>query len=103
MNINILVIQIMVLLKDRRWPQIVDRIDALKAYTYRHLKTESTQRSDIFLSMLAVLPKVAFQRKEAVERTQTSLLELKASPILSVDFEVVPYEDLWDIVLELLI
>lgn len=103
MNINVLIIQIMVLLKDRRWPQIVDRIDALKAYTYRHLKTESTQRSDIFLSMLAILPKVAFQRSEAVERTQTLLLELKASPILSVDFEVVPYEDLWDIVLELLI
>ncbi|NET39471.1 MAG: hypothetical protein F6K19_47155 [Cyanothece sp. SIO1E1] len=103
MNINILIIQILVLLKDRRWPVIVDRIDALKAYTYRHLKNESTFRSDTFLSMLAVLPKAAFQRDQVEGKTKDLHLQLQESPILSVDFEIVPYEDLWDFVLELLI
>ncbi len=103
MNINILIIQILVLLKDRRWPAIVDRIDALKAYTYRHLKNESTFRSDTFLSMLAVLPKAAFQRDQVEVKTKDLLMQLQESPILSVDFEIVPYEDLWEFVLELLI
>ncbi|NRB54285.1 MAG: hypothetical protein HRU41_41945, partial [Saprospiraceae bacterium] len=103
MNINILIIQILVLLKDRRWPSIVDRIDALKAYIYRHLKSESTLRSDTFLSMLAVLPKSAFQRDQVEARTAQLRNQLQQGPILSVDFEIVPYEDLWEFVLELLI
>ena len=103
MNINILIIQILVLLKDRRWPSIVDRIDALKAYIYRHLKSESTLRSDTFLSMLAVLPKSAFQWDQVEARPAQLRNQLQQGPILSVDFEIVPYEDLWEFVLELLI
>ncbi len=106
LNIPILIIQLLFLLQQKKYGQVIDKAEALNAYCYRYLKKDDTFRSNCFIKMLLVLPKGNFNRI-AVERKSKSLVEkLKSVPLevarQSAEIEIVPYEDLWEIVLNML-
>jgi len=106
LNIPILIIQLLFLLQQKNYDKVIDKAEALNAYCYRYLKKDDTFRSNCFIKMLLVLPKGNFNRI-AVERKSKALVEkLQSVPLevarQSVEIEIVPYEDLWEIVLNML-
>ena len=103
MNINILILQIIFLVMNKKYSTIIDRIDALKRYTTRYLKKNDTFRSNCFIKMLVLLPEAHFHPIRMEARTKELFKKLQTvPPDVTGDVEVVPYETLWECVLELL-
>ncbi|MEM6319955.1 MAG: hypothetical protein AAF960_19945, partial [Bacteroidota bacterium] len=106
-NISILIIHILFLLYRKKRDAIVERVDALTQYSYRYLIKDETYRSNCFIKMLAKMVKASFH-KNATKRTTKKLYERLASTPLatkgqSQHVEIIPYEDLWELVLQKLV
>jgi hypothetical protein len=107
MNVPSLIIQIAILIAEKKLNAIPDRLEALGKYWQRHIrKTDNNYRSYCFIKMLQELPKANYKRVGLEARTKIMLRDLVAVPVnLEVpDFksEVMPLEDLWAILLGLM-
>jgi hypothetical protein len=107
MNVPSLIIQIAILIAEKKQTSIPDRLEALDKYWRRHIrKTDENYRSYTFIKMLQELPKGRYKRIPVEARTQGMLRDLIAVPLTvsSKDFksEVIPLEDLWAILLSLM-
>lgn len=105
MNINILILQVLILLKKGKKGEIIERAEALQMYAYRYLnKDETVKRSQIFFRLLFLMVKSAFDPKEIEKRTAKTFLELQQTPrhLSTIDIEVLPYELLWERVKQIL-
>lgn len=106
MNSNILIIQILSYLKRKEYDKIIDRLDAVKAYSYRHLKDDKAIRTDCFIQILLRLEKSYFNATNLQLKAKPYLEKLKQLPLeksmQEVDLEIVPYEKLWEFVLKCL-
>lgn len=92
-NVNILILQILYYLgKDHS--RIIDKIDAIEVYRLRYLYG----RSSIFLKMLWKMIHYKFNPIAITNRTSQDVKKLNAVP-LNIDSEVIPYEQLWEIVM----
>jgi hypothetical protein len=103
LNIPILIFQIVYLIQQKRQNETIDRLEAIKRYSTRYLVKDDTYRSNCFIKMLLVIPAVGFH-KVATERHADKFAKLlKAVPLdfanQSHEVELIPYEDLWEIVL----
>ena len=105
-NISILIIQFLFLLQERKYSKLIDRLDAIKQYSYRYLKNDETYRANLFIKMLLKVADVDFHPIAAKRHTKDLHDKLLASNpsvnFQSTEIEVIPYEKLWEIVLELL-
>lgn len=105
-NVTILILQVLILLQQKKYDKIIDKADALKVYTSRYLRKNETYRSNCFIKMLLLLPHYAFNKKGVLRRSaklEKRLSEVSIAEITpSIEVEVVPYETLWEIVKELL-
>ncbi|MEO1627616.1 MAG: hypothetical protein AAFV25_20865, partial [Bacteroidota bacterium] len=77
--------------------QIIDKIDAIELYRKRHV----SGRSAIFLKMLWKILHYQFNMVAVRYRTVKDLEKLRSMPP-NIDFEVIPYETLWEMVLNFL-
>ncbi len=105
MNINILILQVLLLLKRGNRSGIIERAEALRMYAYRYLsKDPTTRRSEIFLRLLFLTVRHSFDWGVIEKQTAKTLAELKQTPrhLSTIDIEVVPYEVLWGGVKEIL-
>ncbi|MEM9918294.1 MAG: hypothetical protein AAF990_09380 [Bacteroidota bacterium] len=95
-NVNILVLQFLYYLgKDNG--QIIDKIDAIELYRKRYV----SGRSAIFLKMLWKILHYQFNTVAIRYRTKKDMEKLCSMPV-DIDYEVVPYEVLWDLVMNYL-
>jgi len=85
---------------------IIDKLDALNMYSHRYLRSDSTFRSNCFIKMLAKLPDadyhpIRWERyvKKYRQRLDEHPFELSYH---NLDLEVIPFETLYDLVLEML-
>ncbi len=105
-HISILIIQILFFLYQKKHDNIIDRIDALEKYSYRYLKNDETFRSNCFIKMLVLLPKCNFHPKQFEIKTAKYLKKLNSKQIgltyQSNEFEIIPYEELWKFVHQML-
>ncbi|MFK8005225.1 MAG: hypothetical protein AB8H03_02595 [Saprospiraceae bacterium] len=105
-NIPILIIQVLFLLQQKKYNRIIDKVEALNAYCYRHLKKDDTFRSNCFIKMLLLLPKCDFHRIAVERKSKILRKKLQSVPLeiarQSAEIEIVPYEDLWEIVIDML-
>ena len=104
-NVTILVMQVMYLIGERKFDDIIDRVDALQQYSYRHLKRNAV-RSKTFIQMIIQMSKANFHpirtahyTKKLAQKLQSIPLELSEQPL---EVEIVPYEHLWEIITTLL-
>ncbi len=105
MNIPILIIQVLFLLKRRRFDAVVERVEALNQYCYRYLRKNDTYRSNCFIKMLLALSKANFHKQGVIRKTSNYFSKLKAYRYevpthLSSEVEIIPYEVLWEYVLD---
>lgn len=104
MNIPILIIELIYLYLNRDYDAAIDRMEAIDKYRSRYLREDTTLRSNWFVKMLLQLPKNGFNKEKAAEKAASDLAELRKTPIelanQTHEIEIIPYEVLWEIVLE---
>jgi hypothetical protein len=103
-NIPIILVQILFFLADKKYSKIIDRIESLNLYSYRHLKKDENFRSQCFIRMISEMVRADFRKQGTIFRTEKLLTKLKAVPIdmypATAETEIIPYEDLWEMVVE---
>ncbi len=103
-NISIILIQMLLFLADKNYSKFIDRMESLSLYAYRHLKKDVTFRSQSFIRMLSEMVKADFRKKGTKFRTDKLFEKLKTVSIdlygTSTGYEIIPYEDLWKLVID---
>ncbi len=104
-NIDILVLQILIALARKNYDYIIDRQNALKIYSSRYLKKDEFYRSNCFVNILLHLVTAEFHRVRFLRYAEPDLKKLSAMPLERAnqisEFEIIPYEFLLDMVLEM--
>ena len=101
-NINIVIVQILHLLLNNKGA-LIDQTEAFEKYIRRHLKDPTLVRAKLFLMMLLRIPKNHFHKTAVLRKTQKLQQQLADTPIKmrqNLSIEIVPYEVLWEIVLD---
>lgn len=103
-NIPILIIQILFLIHQGNYDAVHERLDAISRYAIRHLRREEHYRTNCFIRMLNQLPRAFFRRRELERMTALQFQQLHNVPLglarEAHEIEIIPYEDLWALVLE---
>ncbi len=106
MNIPVLIVQMLFDLLNKRYDAAIDRVEALGKYADRYVRKNDHFRSNCFLKMLLQIPHAAFHREAVVRKAQRYRDMLSQMPIEIAnqphEIEIIPYEDLWEMILELL-
>ena len=105
-NISIQVVQLLFYLKEKKYGKVAERLETLTQYTYRYLRKDDTLRSNCFIKMLLKLPEAeynAIRTKRYVNKYWKRLqgASFKFS-LQSTETEVIPYEHLWGIIIEMI-
>lgn len=107
MNIPILIGQLLLLLAEGKKSAYIDKIESLEQYNYKYLRNKYNMRNHYFIKILLKIPLAGFNKENLKEKTKELLHSLKGTPGSSVFqnsiFEIIPYETLYEIVLEHLI
>ncbi len=99
----IMIAQILFLLEKKNFNEVIELTEKLKSYTTRLLKKEEYYRATQFIRLLLQLSKADFKEENLsnVEKYYSRLLD---RPFfyrgMKNEMEVIPYEKLWDMVLE---
>jgi hypothetical protein len=104
-NVAILVLQLLHFLRERNLEEVLLRLERLRKYQQRHLYEPSTLRSRLFLRLLQVIVEKNFDAAKAADRGKALLQQLRDTPPPGEAFaevEIIPYEQLWELVLGLL-
>lgn len=101
MGIPVLVLELAFLIIDKNQDILLDKIESVRKYCGRYLKSEDSRRSDYFFKMLMQIPKNSFNKNliaKAAQKAKASLdgLSLKQAN-QPFEIEVIPYEKLWSI------
>jgi len=104
LNIPILIIQTLFLLHRRRFNDVIDRTEALNTYVYRYLKKDENYRSNCFVKMILTLPQADFHKQGVIRKANKYYQKLLAEPLElsgeSSEIEIIPYEKLWEMILD---
>lgn len=106
-NVSILIIQILLLVAQRRYNDTYAKIDAIEQYCRRHLFTKDTLRSFYFLKALLELPKNSFHRAAVQRKADKHLVKMRSHPLEEAGqanflTEIIPFELLWEYIISLL-
>ncbi len=103
-NITILILHILFLLEQKKYGEIIDRVESLKTYSQRYLRQDDTFRSNCFIKMLLQLPAASFHKKGVIRKAKKYWDKLLSVPLeeanQSSELEFIPYETLWEFVLD---
>lgn len=104
-NIATLVVQFMFLLREGNVALIKECVEEIVKYKSAHLDKRHNYRSSIFIRMLEIILDKEFDYEQIQEKGQTYYKKLVNTPIpsdLKQDSEIVPYQILWQHILEIL-
>ena len=103
-NIPIVVVQNLLLIKLKQHDELSTRTSALEKYCKRYIKRNDNFRSHYFFKMLLLVPKFNFDRDVIKIKAKSYLKKLESVPHSeakqSFEIEIIPYETLWEYVLE---
>ncbi len=101
-----LAIRFIRLLEQKQYAEARHYAIELEQYRETHLTGLGERRSALFLNMLAQIPVGNFQRTEIIPLASRFFAQLLATPLAlgnqTREFEIVPYEDLWEMALQTL-
>ncbi len=104
LNVAIIIIRILILISEKKYRKFIDEVDAINQYCYRHLRGDQTKRSYYFIKMLLAIPFAQFDAKQAEMKTKLLRQKMEAFPFnvenQANEFEIVPLEMLWEIIME---
>lgn len=102
-NVAILVIQILYMLEKGDYTGIINRSEALNVYCSRYLRKDDSFRSSCFLKMLLTMEKEDFKYERTRQMAMKYLKKMteedgEENNVVN-EWEIIPYETLWDKVL----
>ncbi|MEL6275873.1 MAG: hypothetical protein AAFU03_12290, partial [Bacteroidota bacterium] len=104
MNVHLLIIQMLYYTVHGQYTRALDRVEGIQRYCSRHLRRNDSFRSNCFLKMLLELPINGFHRaavERKAEKWRSKLAEVPFDIVSqSHEMEIIPYETLWDLVVE---
>jgi hypothetical protein len=104
-NVAILVFQLVHYLQQRLLEPVLVRLERLRKYQQRHLRDAATLRSRTFLRLLLLLPEADFDPAQLAKRGQPLLRTLQQAILTGdadAEVEIIPYEDLWVLIMKVL-
>lgn len=104
-NIATIIIQILYYLREGNIKHIDKKIEQLKEYSSIHLDKRHNYRNSIFIRMLETLPEKEYSHQIIQEKGSTYLKKLISTPIppdLHQELEIIPYEILWEYIMNIL-
>jgi hypothetical protein len=104
-NVAILVFQLLHYLRQRELEPVLSRLERLRKYQQRHLRDAATLRSRTLLRLLMLLPEAEFDPEVLAKRGQNRLAQLSQAPMVGdadAEVEIIPYERLWELTLDIL-
>lgn len=103
MNISILLLQIAFMLQKKNFIKAADRIESLRSYASKYLRRNETFRSNCMMKMIMEMAKADFNPRKTERYTATLRAQLDEMPLHSIggniEVEVIPFEDLWEIIM----
>ncbi|WBO83357.1 hypothetical protein [Hymenobacter yonginensis] len=104
-NVAVLILQFLHFLRQRDLENILTRLESLRKYQQRYLRETGNVRSQLFFRLLAIVVKEEFNPVTSRKKGEAILKKLQSSPPPGEAFaeiEIVPYEQLWQITLDIL-
>lgn len=104
-NVAILTLQFIYLLEKGEAEALLYRIESLKKYISTHLKDVFSLRSKLFLKLLMLVVTEDFDAVQCRQKGEHLYKKLMATPAPGdayAEIEIVPYEHLWDLILQIL-
>ncbi len=106
LNVSIIILRILFYLIEGDYSKILDKMEGLKQYNQRYLKKNEFYRTDCFIKMILMIEKYDFDynqvKTNSLEYTQKlGDFRVKSSNSFF-NWEIIPYENLWTIILETL-
>ena len=106
LNIAVNIIHALFLFLQKKEDDFERRLDALGQYSFRYLRNDDTLRSNAFIKMLQKIPDAGHHPVRLQRHTKKYYKRMIEAPIViqenSKEVEIIPYEHLWGILLELL-
>ncbi|MEL6637996.1 MAG: hypothetical protein AAFR05_14680 [Bacteroidota bacterium] len=99
-NVNIIIAELLVYLARNR-SKFIDRIEAVRNYSYRHLRDDHTRRAKWFIKILCLIPKSNFHPQSLQRYARPQLEKLAAHPLRlgeNYEIEIIPFEKLLDLI-----
>jgi hypothetical protein len=94
----ILAMQILIMINTKQYRNICDRDEYLKKYISRYLSTKNNARGRAFFHSIRIAIKKQFNKQETLQTAHKNIALLHDRSILLDDFEVLPYEKMWQYV-----
>lgn len=104
-NVAILILQFLHYLKNDQADALFYRIECLRKYALLHLKEQGSARSKAFFKLLEIVVKEDFQASQCRQKSYYLYSRLQTSLPAGdafAEIEIIPYEQLWDWVLNTL-
>lgn len=105
-NIAILIFQMLHYMRANSYEEVMTRLERLRKYQQRHMGGTGMVRSRLFLRLLHVMADCGFNAKDSAEKGRGLLkvLENTVPPGEAyAEVEIIPYEHLWVIILQMLL
>jgi hypothetical protein len=105
MNIAVLIIQIALMITEKMYDALLDKIEAIGMYLQRHVnKSDAAQyRSNQYIKILMEIPKAGFHRVAIERQVKKFLADLSSVRENFIEagyfLEIMPYEMLWGLLL----
>ena len=103
-NASILLMHVAFLLQRKDYNKIIDRIDSLNQYAFRHLRKDDTFRSNCMIKMVIQMTKADFNPIRTERYTRDLLHQLEQVKLTgsgeNIETEIIPYEVLWKIMMK---
>ena len=101
-NVSLLILQLLFLIRQERYDEFIDRTESIEKYTFRYLRAPAFRRSRFFLQLLIQTCKGGFRKARVQPRIRSWHKKLLDTPPQLAsephEIEVVPYEELWQII-----
>ena len=104
-NVAILILQFFYFLQRKDMEALLYRIESLKKYIHTHLKDSFSLRSKLFLKLLILAVTEDFDVESVQKKGRKHLEKLHETPAPGdayAEIEIVPYEHLWGLIVEML-
>ena len=105
-HVTIIIIKILFLLYRKKYDRVEELSESLTQYTYKYLKNNETLRSNCFIKMLIKMVKAGFHPVRTQAYVKALYLKMAGAKVTidekSSMIEIVPYEELWDNVIDIL-
>lgn len=100
LNITINILQMLFMIVDEKYDEVLDKLSSLRQYNFRYLKRPEYVRSSTFIKMLLKIPEGDYKASTIRQKSQKYYEKLLEHPNdfseHSLSLEIIPYEQLWE-------